>query len=614
MPELDKEKILNGTLEKRFVNGRLDLEKDYTKSNAYSFFYVYNEAPISFILQHSRDIFSETYYGFAFYMDIIKNKPINPLRYPDELAKAKTVLDKARKSKLPTEQIEMFSSLVNTLELLTKNFECINRCFRRASINLGIYQYLDTLFDYIVTEDYADGEAINPFGSIEDPFFTIPCGLIVTNFDRTFQDNLSYVIRYYKNHINDLREDAVKKAVRTKLCIDILSDDKFAMSLLQSMPSYIINEWMYVLDETSDLLKPMKLPVIPAPEKITMTDFMSAVESVVEAAEDEDYQERLFGAKYDALAKKHHLYKAYESFYQESMELEEEVPKGTFEQVEDIVNELESSMMYLEWSKDGTPNKVLAKHIARRGDIETDEKEKEENIKKAIESKAPESDEDEVPEEVEEPKDDGEEKPREESSFFEETSSSKDVDGEDKSKNTSKPEKPKEDLATRIEIKALDYDAKETRKDAERAERLQKLKNAGNAVSQRPKKRIEKADSLVQKFDEWDDNRRKDFILKPGNRHKLFKKLKLALMYGSVASMKLSYLPIAFMFRKLSKNKDKRIRNELQLEIDSEIRICEEKISDASAAGDTKAKYELMRIRDKLKAERQRVMLNSKYV
>ena len=56
------------------------------------------------------------------------------------------------------------------------------------------------------------------------------------------------------------------------------------------------------------------------------------------------------------------------------------------------------------------------------------------------------------------------------------------------------------------------------------------------------------------------------------------------------------------------------MKNELVREIGTEIKICEEKINDANANGDTKEKYRLMRIKDQLDAELVRVKVNSKYV
>ena len=70
-------------------------------------------------------------------------------------------------------------------------------------------------------------------------------------------------------------------------------------------------------------------------------------------------------------------------------------------------------------------------------------------------------------------------------------------------------------------------------------------------------------------------------------------------------------IPVVFTVRHYSKIKDKRIRNDLARELDTEIKVCEEKIADAAANGDSKAKYKLMRIKSQLEKEAARVKSNS---
>lgn len=174
--------------------------------------------------------------------------------------------------------------------------------------------------------------------------------------------------------------------------------------------------------------------------------------------------------------------------------------------------------------------------------------------------------------------------------------------------------KPKEDLATKVQNKALDSAAKSSEKYAKRKESEQKLKNAGNALAETPKRMGGDIKDFVSKFDKWDENRRKEFMMKPGFRHKIWSKFKTALMYGFVAHVKLAWIPLAALLHHCSKLKDKRIRDEVSRELEAEIKICEEKISDANAKGDNSSKYELMRIKQRLEAERIRVRTNSKFV
>lgn len=181
--------------------------------------------------------------------------------------------------------------------------------------------------------------------------------------------------------------------------------------------------------------------------------------------------------------------------------------------------------------------------------------------------------------------------------------------GEDKTKT--KPEKPKEDLATRIQNKAIDSSAKRAEKKSIRSEKMTKIKNAGKAVSAGPAESAKGVKGFFNKLGQLDIKRRKEFFLKPGYRHKIFRNMRLALMYGYGG---IKYMPVLLLFRHFSKDKDRRLRNELVRELDSEIRICEEKINDANSNGDQKEKYKLMRIKDKLAAEKNRVELNSKYI
>lgn len=176
------------------------------------------------------------------------------------------------------------------------------------------------------------------------------------------------------------------------------------------------------------------------------------------------------------------------------------------------------------------------------------------------------------------------------------------------------PVKPKEDLVTKIQNKAMDHEAKRQEKKALNEEKKIKLKNAGKAISAQPKDWEKSSKSISEKIDKWDVKRRKEFFLKPGFRHKIFRNMKHALMYGTAARTKVTMLPLLMLTRHFSKEKDRRIRNEIIRELETEIKICEEKINDANSNGDQQEKYKLMRVKEKLHAEKNRVQLNSKYI
>ena len=140
------------------------------------------------------------------------------------------------------------------------------------------------------------------------------------------------------------------------------------------------------------------------------------------------------------------------------------------------------------------------------------------------------------------------------------------------------------------------------------------LKGAAKAAGTIPKNIADSIDNTVQEWDKMDDERRRKFMVKPGFRKKVFRKLKLALLYGAGASVSFLMIPVTMICRHYSKDKDRRIRNQLAKELDTEIQICQAKIDDANSESDKTEKYKLMRIKSKLEAERDRVKLNSKYI
>lgn len=172
----------------------------------------------------------------------------------------------------------------------------------------------------------------------------------------------------------------------------------------------------------------------------------------------------------------------------------------------------------------------------------------------------------------------------------------------------------KEPISKKIQHKAMDIEAKQMKRKAKATEVKDNLKGAAVALSNIPKNFIDSTQAIVDKLDKMDDNRRKNFLIKPGFRKHMFKNLKLALLYGTAAHRKVSLIPVLMICRHFSKEKDKRIRNELERELETEIKVTDEKIADANSAGDQKEKYKLMRTKEQLTAELERVKYNSSQI
>ena len=175
-------------------------------------------------------------------------------------------------------------------------------------------------------------------------------------------------------------------------------------------------------------------------------------------------------------------------------------------------------------------------------------------------------------------------------------------------------EPEKRPLFQRIQNKALDNDVKMKKSVAKGKRVTQDARNAARATARIP---LNISSAIKSKLDEWeelDDDRRKEFMLKPGYRKNYFRLLKLAIIHGIAFAINPLLNIVVFISTRISREKDIRIRNEFARELEAEIKVTEAKIEDANSNRDNTKKYQLMRIRDKLQAELIRVKANSSRV
>ena len=125
---------------------------------------------------------------------------------------------------------------------------------------------------------------------------------------------------------------------------------------------------------------------------------------------------------------------------------------------------------------------------------------------------------------------------------------------------------------------------------------------------------VKEIKKVADDLDKADIEKRKAFMTDPGFRKKSFHNLATAIKYGVAAQINLALIPVMMIIGHFRKDENIKIRNELIREIETELKVCEEKINDASSEGDKQEKYRLIRIREKLTAELVRVKTNSTYV
>ena len=142
------------------------------------------------------------------------------------------------------------------------------------------------------------------------------------------------------------------------------------------------------------------------------------------------------------------------------------------------------------------------------------------------------------------------------------------------------------------------------------------VKNAAKAVASIPAGIVNGIQTKIKEWNEWDENKKKERILDSGYRSSVYKLMKTAIMYRATWQINKIWVVWLYIIRHtpIYQDRNKRIKNELLVELDTEIQVTEEKIQDASSNGDQQQKYQLMRLKKKLEAEKIRVVTNSKRI
>ncbi len=162
--------------------------------------------------------------------------------------------------------------------------------------------------------------------------------------------------------------------------------------------------------------------------------------------------------------------------------------------------------------------------------------------------------------------------------------------------------------------KAIDADVKYQKAKASGKKIKDDVANVAKAGTKIPAGVLNTVKSAINELDNMDDNKRKDYMLKPGFRKKYWKVLRLAIVHGLFFAINPVLNIVTIIATKISNKKDERIRTEFINELEAEIEICEKKIEDASMESNKSDKYKLMRVRKRLQQQLLRVKFNSEKV
>lgn len=580
MSLVNKERILNGNPKKKLTIAFENLKENYTKENALAYMDTYKNKPLSFILENARMIYAEPYYGYQFYKNIIDGPVDYPIfhEYATQLESVdQFIADNA--SKMKKSQAELFTDLKHSLQdkqQKHRNASCIFKYIddkdpeaRATAIKVcdNIYKYNHTMGD---EKDDAEDDLRDALTTMDKTTYALYAPYVnkATNDPSLMVRKPELEVNAISDIINDT--STFESYIESVFVISKLNDDEIYKEAVESIPYQTRSIFTGYLEESAkeqiDSIAVEKVKEI----KSYYASPKSAVNSIFEAS----FEDEIFKDDNDRM-KKNIL----------TME------KVAYEKLSDI-------LLYEYWDADELTDPVSSYNFFGEGVSVMEAYDSVINKLSTINYELgiiTESEEDdELDKEINNINDDDDETLH------------------DSSKKVEAP-KPK-NLANKVQFDAMDAEAKQMKKMGEKQLKGQERKNALKAVTQLPKNVIKSIKDLFKKAEEKDVEKRKRFMVEPGYRKHAFRNFKLALLYGGAFSLDKALLPVTMVARHFSKQKDRRVRNELVSEIETDIKICEEKISDANGNGDNKEKYKLMRIKNKLERELLRVKTNSKYV
>lgn len=587
MSLVDVNRIINGTPEKRILNAYNKMKENYTEATAQEFKDVYIKESDSSILDSSRMIFSEPYFGLDYYKEILESvSNYGFTRLYNESDKIHSFVEE-NGSLMNEEQKKIYEEAVSFVDNLLAH--------RKNAMLYGNYikenvneEFEDKLFS--LAESYrkesSDENAeniITLFESSIDPLVYFVYAPYVSKLIE--ESGLSSRITDLSSKFCEEKVDEDEKTwtsfVEKVICLNKMKNDSTYMEAVNDIPckdDKIVFETYMGLD-LSKMLRDMRETVVNE-EEVISPDPVSAVNkiffSITESVDEDNENRRAFLDNLERIT------------YEATMN----ILISEYQQTDDINDKAVGYSLIKEDVNIEEAFVKIQSIYQEKSDLflESDKK-----------------DDDDKEEDVSDEEIDKMEKDEDESDK---------PDKEDKDGSNGKKQRAPEakNLANRIQFKAMDAEAKQMKNKAVRQQKGQEIINAGKAVAQIPKNVIDSIKDQIHKIDKVDDERRKNYMTEPGFRKKAFRNLKLAILYGGAAQVKLALVPVVAIGRHFSKDKDRRIRNETVREIQTEIKICDEKISDANSNGDQKEKYRLMRIKDQLDAELVRVKTNSKYV
>lgn len=628
MASLDVNKILYGTDKKKLIAAYESLKSEYTDEKASEYRTLYMGKPISYILENARYIMGEPQFGLPFIEFVVENYPIPYDKMNDlyvlteglfnDIAKKISKTDFAKdveenglvgsfkrakdkflygKNKAPKTKVSngLMNETQSEINKTKKNTPAFEAVFGDIEPYTSEKDYEEAAFEYPAIERLA---VLVPYAkelNLQHVLFESVSELV----ENTNEDALTakagniigcekiqelFLTESYKDYVNGYTnislKNAINGAINANLGFEISTTFKESaentVSPIYTNPMEAVNA---IMEESvyDELYKDDR--------KQNKAELYGFMKEVYESVRDYVHDEYEIVDDVNSTMVESPLF----THIKNSRGITEAVSvEKAFEIINEAVGELEQELeSFFEKSVDGSaPRSIASRYTMYREGDKTNQP--------VHVGAAPEEDDD-----------DDEDSPK-----------STKVTGSDLPSSTnSKVTKPKKQgILNRISNKALDVDKNAQKFNSDVDRTGVNLKNAAKSVTKIPRGILGRITGIVKDFDEADDNRRKKYMAAPGYRKRVFRNLRVAGMYGLSAYIHPLLAVVTFIGRQLSREKDKRIKNEFLAELDTEIKIAEAKAEQAQNNGHEQERYALMRIADNLKKERSRVNINGKYI
>lgn len=579
MALVDVNTILNSNPTKKLRIAFDNLKQNYTIENAEAYKKMYENAPLSFIIENSRYIFSEPMLGYSFYKKQVVENPYALLfeNYEDEILKISAYITECG-DRIPSKQKDMYNLLCSEMEEKCSDTYSTRMILRHANVDEYVKESYDILTDlvYGLSKEYNEA-VVNNISTIIETTKSPDLFFAVTPYIVTLENmgNCDYLI------MNNVSKFITECKVTNK-CIDVDDWGHFIESVV--IVSKLYQDKTYT-EAASKMHKTTRI-ALEAISMESISDQLNElfIEHVTDTPKEDSFNESAFNTYYSSPSRAVMQIFDDDNYYSIMSEENSMIKENRNLLYETAISILDRYVAFEYAFSDKHEDEIGGYNFFEEGttletafNIFTEAKDEKISNGYGVPSDAVAI-----------------------------------TAGLKQDKAVHHPNASS--LTTKLQNKAMDFDVRHNQVLSKVRKGYENVKGATKAVLNAPKDLVNELKHGVDEWDKWDDDRRREYIKKPGYRKKLFKRLRLALLYGVAGMTNLALIPVVFTVRHYSKIKDMRIRNDLARELDTEIKVCEEKIADAAANGDSKAKYKLMRIKSQLEKEAARVKSNSKLI